>query len=49
MEFSFVGQESMECLVLIKPNKLAEKQNGLILKKLHLTIAVLSRRQFNLI
>lgn len=49
MEFSFVGQESMECLLLIKPNKLAERENELILKELHTTIAVLSRREFNLI
>lgn len=49
MEFSFVGQESMECLLLIKPNKLAEKENELILKELHPTITVLSRREFNLI
>lgn len=48
MEFSFVGQESMECLLLIKPNKLAEKENELILKELHTTIAALSRREFNL-
>lgn len=49
MEFSFVGQESMECLLLIKPNKLAEKENALILKELHNKIAALSRREFNLI
>lgn len=50
MEFSFVGQESMECLLLIKPNKLAEKENELILKDLHTKITVLSiRRQEDLI
>lgn len=49
MEFSFVGQESMECLLLIKPNTLTEKENELILKELHTTITALSRREFNLI
>lgn len=50
MEFSFVGQESMECLLLIKPNKLAEKENELILKGVHNKITVLSiRREEDLI
>jgi len=50
MEFSFVGQESTECLLLIKPNKLAEKENDLILKDLHTKITVLSiRREEDLI
>lgn len=39
----------MECLLLIKPNKLAEKENELILKELHAKITVLSRREFNLV
>lgn len=50
MEFSFVGPESTECLLLIKPNKLAEQENELILKDLHTKITVLNiRRGFNLI
>lgn len=50
MEFSFVGEESTECLLLIKPNRLAETENELILKDLHTEITVLSiRKGFTLI
>jgi len=50
MEFSFVGPESTECLLLIKPNKLAEQENELILKDLHTEITVLNiRREKDLI
>lgn len=50
MEFSFVGQESTECMLLIKPNQLAEKENQWIFKDLHTKITVLNiRRGFNLI
>lgn len=44
-EFSFVGHESTECLLLIEPNKLAEKENELISKGLHNKITGLSIRR----
>lgn len=45
MEFSFVREESTEGLLLIKTNRLAEKENELILKDLHTEITVLSIRR----